>query len=123
MNIQDFKDAIKLTEYANHSANRMMNVTRYVYCLPAIGMLYEVDPTDGTILGQKYIPDIVFSPIPSQHDLLVQLSDDIGYEPDIETNHFSRSVSNSEDWEPGQSHPGSKCRKCLNNWDDCGCEE
>jgi hypothetical protein len=61
MNIQEFPYAIMLTKFVSLSESG--NTERYVYCTPDTGMLYEVDPANGTITGSKYILDISFTPI------------------------------------------------------------
>lgn len=63
MNIQDMPDAIMLTEYA--SISHTGTISRYVYCTKSRGMLYEVDPSDGTITGQRYILNISWDRIPA----------------------------------------------------------
>ena len=85
-NIQEYPDAVMLTEWSTKCTNPADEKTRYIYAVKSTGMLYEVDPVDGTITGQRYILDISFTvvEIPSEIDLLSQLSEDIGYEPDME---------------------------------------
>jgi hypothetical protein len=72
MNIQNYKDAIRLTEWATAG---VPGITRYVYCVPHTGMLYEVDPADGTITGQKYILDIAFGKMPEEKTLEDYIAD------------------------------------------------
>ena len=59
-NIQGYPDAVMLTEWSTKCANPADEKTRYIYVVKSTGMLYEVDPADGTITGQKYILDISF---------------------------------------------------------------
>lgn len=61
-NIQEYKDAIKFTEYA--SISNSGTVARYVYIIPSTGMMYEVDPNDDTITGQRCALDITWDRIP-----------------------------------------------------------
>lgn len=74
MNIQDYKEAIKLTEYMHG------HDSRYVYCVQKTGMLYEVDPADGTITGEKYILNISFSPLAKWDDGIREVDDAPGAE-------------------------------------------